>query len=56
MSAEAFALAHLAIVVAVLIVIGVAERRGRTRFRSSKGVRYRRLSTAAMLRELRKGK
>ncbi|WP_158809927.1 hypothetical protein [Beijerinckia sp. L45] len=56
MSAEAFALAHLAIIVAVLIAIGVAERRGRTRFRSSKGVRYRRLSTAAMLKELRKPK
>ena len=54
MSPEMFALAHLAIIVGILVVLGVAERRGRTRFISSTGVRYRRLSSAAMLRELRK--
>ena len=56
MSPEFFALAHLVIVLAILAVLGVAERRGRTRFQSRDGVRYRRLSTAAMLKALRKAK
>jgi hypothetical protein len=56
MPPEVFALAHLAIIVAVLVGLGVAERRGRTRFQSRDGVRYRRLSTAAMLKALRKAK
>jgi len=55
MSGEIFALAHLAIVVAILIAAAVFERRDR-RYWSSwhGGVRTRHLTSEEMLRRLRR--
>lgn len=55
MSSQAFMLFNLALYVAILVVIGVTERLGRTRFRSrDRRVRYRRLSTEDAVKRIRK--
>ena len=54
-SAEAFALANLVIWVALLAIVGIVERRGRTSYVTRRrGIRYRRLSTADALKMIRK--
>ena len=54
-SSGTFLLAHVAIVVAILVAVAVAERRDRRSWRAwHRGVRTRHLSGEEMLRRLRK--
>ncbi len=55
LSAQAFALFNLALYGVILVVIGIVERRGRNVYRSrDRRVRYRRLSTEAALKRIRR--
>ncbi len=54
-SAQLFMLMHLAIIVAILIIVAVLERRERRSWTSwHRGVRYRHLTTEELMRRLRK--
>ena len=54
MSSQAFALINLGLWVAILVLIGLAQRRGRDVFTTRhRGIRYRRMTTATMLKLLR---
>ncbi len=53
-SSQAFAMINLGLWVAILIVIALAQRRGRDVFTTRhRGIRYRRMTTATMLKLLR---
>lgn len=54
-SSEAFILAHLAIVLVGLVAYAVVERRGLRSFTSNnRGVRYRHMTSAEVIRLIRK--
>ena len=51
MSSQAFALMNLGLWVAILVLIALAQRRGRDVFTTRhRGVRYRRMTTATVLK------
>ena len=53
-SSQAFALINLGLWVATLVLIALAQRRGRDVFTTRhRGIRYRRLTTASMLKLIR---
>lgn len=53
-SSNVFILANLVLWIAILLVIAIEERRGRHRYRNRHGVPYRRVSTADVLKMIRK--